>query len=99
MTLPPPVELSVVVPAVNTLSDLVDCLDALDAQRGDVTLEAIVVNRLGPELHRSVEHRFPWAQTIDVPSHTTIPDMRAAPRQFVIDLITANGKRGHGADY
>ena len=78
MTLPPPVELSVVVPAVNTLSDLVDCLDALDAQRGDVKLEAIVVNRLGPELHRSVEHRFPWAQTIDVPSHTTIPDMRAA---------------------
>ena len=28
----------------------------------------------------------------------SIPDMRAAPRQFVIYLITANGKRGEGAD-
>jgi len=43
-----PVDLSVVVPSVNGLGDLIGCLTALQAQSSDVSLEMLVVDRLDP---------------------------------------------------
>ena len=70
-----PAELSVVVPAVNTLDDLIGCLTALEAQ-SDVPLEILVVDRLGGEVRAELGRRFPRARIIPVPRDTTIPRMR-----------------------
>lgn len=74
----PDVELSVIVPAVNTLLDLTGCLEALDAQRDEVQLEVLVVNRLGATVSEALPRLFDWPRVIDVSPDTTIPDMRAA---------------------
>jgi hypothetical protein len=71
-----PAELSVVVPSVNGLGDLLGCLEALEAQT-DVALEPIVVDRLGENVRDAVRRRFPSARVIGVPASTTIPRMRA----------------------
>jgi hypothetical protein len=75
------VELSVVVPATNTLLDLVGCLEALDAQRREVQLEVIVVNRLGASVREALPRLFSAVRILDVPADTTIPEMRAAAFQ------------------
>jgi hypothetical protein len=69
-------ELSVVVPSVNGLGDLIDCLTALEAQAQDVGLEMIVVDRLGDGVRQEVARRFPAARLVPVPPETTIPRMR-----------------------
>ena len=70
-----PADLSVVVPAVNTLSDVIGCLTALDAQT-DAQVEVLVVDRLGDGVRAEVGRRFPRARVIPVPRDTTIPRMR-----------------------
>jgi len=70
-----PAELSVVVPAVNTLGDVIGCLTALEAQT-DARVEVLVVDRLGDGVRTEVARRFPKARLIPVPRETTIPRMR-----------------------
>lgn len=72
-----PVELSVVVPAVNTLLDLVTCLEALEKQRADVTMEVLVIVRNGAEVMEAIPRLFPDVRLIPVSVETTIPQMRA----------------------
>lgn len=71
------IELSVVVPSVNGASDLLGCLDALAAQRSDVALEVIVVDRCGDAVRREARARHPWVRIIEAAPATTIPAMRA----------------------
>lgn len=71
-----PAELSVVVPAVNTLDDVTGALGALAAQT-DATLEILVVNRLGDPVAAEVGRRFPGVRVLPVSKETTIPQMRA----------------------
>ncbi len=70
-------DLSVIVPSVNEVDDLVDCLAALDAQRADVDLEVLVIDRLGEHVRHTARTVAPWARVIAVPPGTTIPQMRA----------------------
>jgi glycosyltransferase involved in cell wall biosynthesis len=72
------VELSVVVPSVNGLGDLIGCLTALRAQAADVSLEMIVVDRLGDDVRAEVRRRFPEARVLAVAPDATIPQMRQA---------------------
>jgi glycosyltransferase involved in cell wall biosynthesis len=69
--------LTVVVPSVNGLGDLMDCLSALSNQRTDVDLEVLVADRCGDALRDEVRRQFPWVRILDAPSGTTIPDLRA----------------------
>jgi GT2 family glycosyltransferase len=69
--------LTVVVPSVNGMSDLSDCLTALAAQRADLDLEVLVADRCGEPLRSDVRRRFPWARILEAPADTTIPDLRA----------------------
>ena len=82
---PTSAELSVVVPAVNTLGDLIGCLTALDTQ-SDARLEVLVVDRLGDAVRTEVARRFPSARIIPVPRDTTIPRMR----EVAFDEATAD---------
>lgn len=78
-------ELSVVVPSVNGLGDLLGCLDALMAEAIVVPLEIVVVDRVGEALRREVASRFPSVLLLAAPVDTTIPDLRA----LAFDAATA----------
>ena len=69
--------LTVVVPSVNGLGDLPDCLTALSKQRADVNLEVLVADRCGEPLRGEVRRRFPWVRLLEAAPGTTIPDLRA----------------------
>lgn len=69
-------EASVIIPSVNSYADLEGCLNGLKNQ-GGVSLEIIVVDRLGKDLVASVGHDSPDVVVISVPSDTPIPQMRA----------------------
>ena len=69
--------LTVVVPSVNGLGDLQDCLTALSKQRADVNLEVRVADRCGEPLRGEVRRRFPWVRLLEAAPGTTIPDLRA----------------------
>jgi len=71
-------ELSVVIPSVNGLGDLVGCLEAVERLRTSVRLETIVVDRLGGAVAELVRQRFPEVRLVPVPAGTTIPMMRHA---------------------
>src|SRR5439155_23986050 len=70
-------ELSVVVPSVNGLGDLVDCLTALERESRSTALEVLVADRVGPELRDQVGRRFPAARILAAPADATIPALRA----------------------
>jgi glycosyltransferase involved in cell wall biosynthesis len=71
-------DLSVVVPSVNGLDALLECLAALrlNAASG-VVLEVLVVDRCGEDVRRAVRDRFPTVVVLSVPTRTPIPHMRA----------------------
>jgi len=69
-------ELSVLIPSVNELDDLIGCLKALEQQKG-VILEILVIDRLGEKVRSAVQQRFPKVIVIPTAGDTTIPDMRA----------------------
>lgn len=69
--------LSVIIPAVNTRADLIDCLEHLEEQKKDVELQTLVVNRLGAEVGRHIRDTFADVKVFDVDTSTTIPEMRA----------------------
>lgn len=70
-------DLSVVIPSVNGLGDLIGCIEALELQRKDCELEIIVVDRLGKSVQDEVCRRFSDVVIISVALSTTIPEMRA----------------------
>jgi glycosyltransferase involved in cell wall biosynthesis len=70
-------DLSVVIPSVNGLGMLVECLDALQAAEGGAWLEVLVVDRCGDAVRREVHRRFPEAVVIPTAPDATIPAMRA----------------------
>jgi glycosyl transferase family 2 len=69
--------LSVVVPSVNGLDDLLGCLAALEAQRADVSLEVLVVDRCGEAVRREVRAQYPGVRLLVAAADATIPAMRA----------------------
>jgi len=69
-------DMSVIVPSVNSYDDLDGCLKALEGQEG-VTLEILVVDRLGPYVRHFLRREHPDVTVVPVPGDTTIPQMRA----------------------
>ena len=69
-------EITVIIPAVNLLSDLRDCLGALQRQ-DSVELEILVLDRLGPDVRDPLGREFPDAKIVAMDSDATIPQMRA----------------------
>jgi hypothetical protein len=69
--------LSVVIPSVNGWPDLDRCLAALEGERTNTTIEALVPERCGAQVRESLARTYPWARVLPVSTHTTIPQMRA----------------------
>jgi hypothetical protein len=81
-------QLAVIVPAVNTLGDLLGCLAALKRERASVELEVLVVNRLGDASNAAIRMEAPWVRILPVAAGTAIPQMRAlAFREAKSDAI------------
>jgi hypothetical protein len=74
----PRAALTIIVPSVNGLHDLLPCCEALARVRELVALEVIVVDRLGEPVVTTLRERFPWVVIHGVPKATTIPQMRDA---------------------
>lgn len=70
--------LTIVVPSVNGLHDLVPCCEALAAARARTPIDVLVVNRLGPEVSRTITATHPWIAVHEMAAETTIPAMRHA---------------------
>jgi hypothetical protein len=68
--------LTIVVPSVNGLHDLVPCCQALELVRQRTPIDVLVVNRLGASVTQYVRTTHPWMTVHDVPLSTTIPEMR-----------------------
>ncbi len=80
--------LTIVVPSVNGLGDLVPCLNALNALRSRTATEVLVVDRLGGEVADTVRAKYPWAVLLPMPRTSTIPQMRdAAFRAATADAV------------
>jgi hypothetical protein len=80
--------LTIVVPSVNGLHDLIPCCQALERVRATLPLEVLVVDRLGEPVRAQVRTQFPWVRLLDMPRGSTIPQMRdAAFRAASADAI------------
>jgi len=82
----PTVDLSVVVPAVNGLEILLETLEALHRQEGDIRLEVIVPDRNDEATRSAVRERYPDVTVIPVERGTSIPTMRR------LSFEAANGR-------
>jgi glycosyltransferase involved in cell wall biosynthesis len=71
-------DLSIIIPAVNGLEILLECLDALRRNAADdITLELVVVERCGEPVRRALATCAPDVLILPVPPETAIPQMRA----------------------
>src|SRR5436190_697326 len=68
---------SVIVPCVNGLPSIVECLQSLMDQAHDGPLEVIVVDRCGESVRRVVRERFPDVKLVAVDGPASIPALRA----------------------
>ncbi len=80
--------LTVVVPSVNGWPDLEPCLEALAAQRDDITLEVIVVDRVGASVRAPLRERYSGFRLLEASPETSIPSLRAlAFREARADVV------------
>jgi glycosyltransferase involved in cell wall biosynthesis len=68
---------SVVVPCVNGLPAIADCLEALQRQDAEVPAEVVVVDRCGEATRAVLRERFPAARILHAEPQTPIPALRA----------------------
>src|SRR5688572_10320530 len=69
--------LSVVIPSVNGWDDLDHCLAALEGERTNTTIEALIPERCGTIVRDNAARKYPWAKVLPVSKDTTIPQKRA----------------------
>jgi len=68
---------SVIVPCVNGLPAIGECLEALRRQGGGVRAEVVVVDRCGEATRAVLRERFPEARVLAAEPGTSIPALRA----------------------
>ena len=70
-------DIAVIIPLVNPLPVVAECLDALAAERAGGTAEVIVVDRCGGQTRESIRRRFPWVRVLDADPTRSVPELRA----------------------
>lgn len=68
---------SVIIPSVNGLPDLAECLAALVGQQASVPAEVLVLDRCGEETRAVVRRQFPQVEVVPVAGRPSIPALRA----------------------
>ncbi len=80
---PPPAEssptISVVIASVNGLPSIVECLDCLSQQEGNIGYEVLVMDRCDAKTRQEIRRRFPQPEVhlIEEAGHPSIPKLRA----------------------
>ncbi len=72
----PTPDVAVVIPSVNGLSMLVECLEALEGQASGDDVEVVVVDRCGEDLRRHLADNFPWVVVLAGRDDDSIPALR-----------------------
>lgn len=67
---------SVIIPSVNGLPTLAECLTALEGQKCDFNFEIIVVDRTRNETAEYVRENFPCVELVELSAPRGIPEMR-----------------------
>lgn len=70
-------KVSVIIPSVNGLPALAECLAALERQECDFDFEIIVVDRTGDKTAEYIRQQFPRVKLIKLSQPCGIPEMRA----------------------
>jgi glycosyltransferase involved in cell wall biosynthesis len=68
---------SAIVPCVNGLPIVAECVESFLAQSQAGAIEVVVVDRCGPQTRAELVRRFPQARVIAVETSASIPSMRA----------------------
>ena len=68
---------SVVIPCVNGLPSIAECLEALARQADAAPAQVLVVDRCGEDTRAALRHRFPDVEVVAAEARTTIPALRA----------------------
>jgi ubiquinone/menaquinone biosynthesis C-methylase UbiE/uncharacterized protein YbaR (Trm112 family)/glycosyltransferase involved in cell wall biosynthesis len=71
-----PLQLSVVIPCVNGLPVVCDCIQCLIDQEGASPLDVVVVDRCGESTRAEIRRRFPQVTILPANANTSIPAMR-----------------------
>ena len=80
---PPPAEssptISVVIASVNGLPSIVECLDCLSQQEGNIDYEVLVMDRCDAKTRQEIRRLFPQPEVhlIEEAGHPSIPKLRA----------------------
>ena len=72
-----PRRLSILIPSVNGLPFIEECMESLDQQSGSVELEVIVANRSGGTVKAFVREKYPGVRLIEAPSKSPLPQLQA----------------------
>ena len=70
-------DVAVVIPLVNPLPVVTECLEALAAEQAGTVAEVIVVDRCHGSTRESIQKRFPWVRLISANADQSIPELRA----------------------
>jgi len=83
--------ISVVIACVNGTPFILDCLDHLTRQEGDVSYELIVVDCCGSAVREAIRHRFrqPEVVLIEVAGRASVPRLRAIGMQRATGRLIA----------
>ena len=72
----PTPDVAVVIPSVNGLSMLVECLEALEGQASGDDVEVVVADRCGEDLRTQLADKFPWVIVLAGRDDESIPELR-----------------------
>ena len=70
-------DIAVVIPLVNPLPVVIECLEALAAEQAQASAEIIVVDRCHGATRESIQKRFPWVRLVNADADQSIPELRA----------------------
>lgn len=70
-------DIAVVIPLVNPLPVVIECLEALAAEHAQASAEIIVVDRCHGSTRESIQKRFPWVRLVNANADQSVPELRA----------------------
>jgi GT2 family glycosyltransferase len=70
-------EIAVIIPCVNGLPVVHECLEALAAERAHVPAEVVVVDRCGRAVREHVREHFPWVRLVEAEPAQPLPALMA----------------------
>lgn len=82
-------ELTVVIASVNGLPHPLQCLEALEQQRGETDFEVVVADCTGPGTAAAINERYPWVRLLSFDRQMSVPALRSAGVEVAYGRLVA----------